>query len=53
MFVEAFHKVFKYNHLGRKLNERADGALANLIIFARLIKPTKGKSSKRIALLHK
>ena len=58
MFAEAFHKVFKYKYLGGKHNKRVDVALVNLIkfakdkVFTRLIKLTKGKSSKRIALLH-
>ena len=56
MFVEAFHKSFKYNYLKGKFNKRVDTVLVNLLKFARdktfgrLIKLTKGKSTQRIRI---
>ena len=58
MFVEAFHRVFKYKYMKGKVNKRLDSCLFHLIrfirdqSFERIIKLTKGKSSKRIALIH-
>jgi len=54
MFVEAFHKVFKYQYLKGKTNKRLDNCLLNLLkyvrdkTFDRLIKLTKGKGTARI-----
>ena len=58
MFVEAFHKTFKYNYLKGKFNKRVDTVLVNLLkfsrdkTFGRLIKLTKGKSTQRKRMLH-
>ena len=35
MFVEAFHRVFKYNYLNGKHNKRVDACLLQLVKFAR------------------
>lgn len=54
MFVEAFHKVFKYQYLKGKTNKRLDNCLLNLLKYVRdktfdgLIKLTKGKVTTRI-----
>jgi hypothetical protein len=54
MFVEAFHRVFKRNYLGGKVNKRVDVCLLNLLKFARdqcfgrMIQLTKGKASYRV-----
>lgn len=59
MYVEAFHRVFKYNYLKGKTNRRVDNCLFNLIkvnqdkIFQRLIKLSKGKSSFRMNVVRK
>lgn len=57
MFVEAFHKVFKYQYLKGKTNKRLDNCLLNLLkyvrdkTFDRLIKLTKGKVTTRINII--
>ncbi len=57
MFVEAFHKVFKYQYLKGKTNKRLDNCLLNLLkyvrdkTFDRLIKLTKGKVTARINII--
>ena len=51
MFVEAFHRTFKYNYLKGKYNKRVDTVLVNLLkfkTFARLIKLTKGALTQRM-----
>lgn len=54
MFVEAFHRVFKYNYLKGKHNKRVDVCLLQLIkynrdmTFKRAIKLVKGKDGFRI-----
>ena len=54
MFVEAFHRVFKRNYLGGKVNKRVDVCLVNLLKFARdqcfgrMIQLTKGKANYRV-----
>ena len=58
MFVEAFHKVFKYQYLKGKNNKRLDNLLLNLLkyvrdkTFDRLIKLTKGKVTSRLSVIH-
>ena len=58
MFVEAFHKVFKYQYLKGKSNKRLDNLLLNLLkyvrdkTFDRLIKLTKGKVTSRLSVIH-
>ena len=58
MFVEAFHRVFKYKYLRGKSNRRLDNCLFHLLkysrdkCFERIIKLAKGKSSKRINMIH-
>ena len=57
MFVEAFHRVFKYSYLRGKTKKRVDVCLINLIkfnrdkIFQRLIKLTKGKNTHKLKLI--
>ena len=54
MFIEAFHRVFKYNYLKGKHNKRVDVCLLQLIkynrdmTFKRAIKLVKGKDGFRI-----
>ena len=54
MYVEAFHRTFKYNYLKGKFNKRVDNCLLNLLKFIRdktyerTIKLTKGKLTARI-----
>ena len=58
MFVEAFHRVFKYGYLKGKVNKRLDNCILNLLryfrdkTFDRLIKVTKGKSTNRVNMIH-
>ncbi|CAH3020775.1 unnamed protein product [Porites evermanni] len=58
MFVEAFHKVFKYQYLKGKSNKRLGNLLLNLLkyvrdkTFDRLIKLTKGKVTSRLSVIH-
>lgn len=58
MFVEAFHKVFKYQYLKVKSKKRLDNLLLNLLkyvrdkTFDRLIKLTKGKVTSRLSVIH-
>ena len=53
VFCEAFHRVFKYNYLKGKVNQRVDHYLVNLVkyngdqMFERIIKVTKGKANHR------
>jgi hypothetical protein len=57
MYVEAFHRVFKYNYLSGRVNKRMDKCIHLLMKFAkdkgfeRLIKLEKGKLSKRIKMI--
>ena len=54
MFVESFHRNFKYQYLKAKYNKRADVCLVNLVKYGRdlgverIIKFTQGKNSSRI-----
>ena len=56
MFVEAFHRTFKYNYLKGKYNKRVDSVLVNLIkfsrdmSFSRIIKLTKGALTERMKI---
>eukprot|EP00111_Clytia_hemisphaerica_P013742 TCONS_00040434-protein len=58
MFVEAFHRVFKYQYLNGKQNKRLDKAVFNLVkysrnsVFHRLIKLTKGKNTYRSDVIY-
>lgn len=58
MFVEAFHKVFKYQYLKGKSNKRLGNLLLNLLkyvrdkTFDRLIRLTKGKVTSRLSVIH-
>ena len=58
MYVEAFHRVFKYNYLHGKYNRQVDMCLFTLIKFnrdkvlQRLIKLTKGINSYRKNLIY-
>ena len=58
MYVEAFHRVFKYQYLKGKYNKRVDKCLLMLLkydrdkTFDRLIKLTKGKSTQKIRIIH-
>ena len=58
MFVEAFHRTFKYNYLKGKYNKRVDTVLVNLLkfsrdmSFSRLIKLTKGALTQRMKTIH-
>jgi hypothetical protein len=58
MMVKAFHCVFKYGYLKGKFNKRVDRCLVNLMkyahdkLFDRVIKFTKGKSTRRQKLIH-
>ncbi len=59
MFVEAFHRVLKYNYLQGKYNRRVDACLSKLEqvnndkVFQRLIKLTKGKSTFKASIIRK
>lgn len=59
MFVEAFHRVFKYNYLNGKHNKRVDVCLLQLVKFARdmafkrAIKLLKHKDSYRLKEIKK
>ena len=59
MFVEAFHRVLKYNYMKGKQNRRVDACLFSLIkvnqdrVFQRLIRLTKGKPGFRMNLVRK
>jgi hypothetical protein len=59
MFVEAFHRVFKYNYLNGKRNKRVDVCLLQLVKFARdiafkrAIKLLKHKDSYRVKEIKK
>ena len=59
MFVEAFHRVFKYSYLKGKQNKRLDNVLLKLIkynrdsVFHRLIKLTKGKNTHKTNVIYK
>lgn len=54
MYVEAFHRVFKYEYKGKGMNRRVDKCLLSLIkfnrdkAFDRIIKLTKGKATKKL-----
>ena len=58
MFAKAFHRVFKYKYLKGKVNKRVDTCLFYLVkfnrdkCFERVMKLTKGKSSKRLSVIH-
>lgn len=58
MFVEAFHKVFKYQYLKGKTNKRLDNCVLNRLkyvrhkTFDRLIKLTKGKATTCVNMIH-
>lgn len=58
MYVEAFHRVFKYQYLKGKYNKRVDKCLLALLkydrdkSFDRLIKLTKGKSTNKLRIIH-
>ena len=57
MFCESFHRVFKYEYLKGKLNNRVDKYLLNLIkfnrdkIFEPFSKPAKRKYSFRMCYI--
>ena len=59
MFVEAFHRVFKYNYLNGKHNKRVDVCLLQLVKFARdmafkrAIKLLKRKDNYRLKEIKK
>jgi len=59
MFVEAFHRVFKYTYLKGKFNKRVDVCILNLVkfnrdkVFERLIKLTKGKNTAKSKIIHR
>ena len=59
MFVEAFHRVFKYNYLNGKHNKRVDVCILQLVKFARdlafkrAIKLLKHKDSFRLKEIKK
>lgn len=58
MYVEAFHRVFKYSYLKGKSNKRLDHCLMSLVKFARdkgferILKLSKGKISHRSHEIH-
>lgn len=58
MFVESFHRSFKYKYLKGKFNKRVDVCLVNLIkyardkVFGRMIDLTKGASGYRARLIY-
>ena len=58
MFVESFHRSFKYRYLKGKFNKRVDVCLVNLVkyardkVFGRMIDLAKGASGYRARLIH-
>ncbi|XP_065650281.1 uncharacterized protein LOC136078435 [Hydra vulgaris] len=58
MYVESFHKVFKYSYLQGKHNKRIDNCLFALLkfnrdkVYERIIKLTKGKISFKLKMVH-
>ncbi|XP_065678574.1 uncharacterized protein LOC124808557 [Hydra vulgaris] len=58
MYLESFHKTFKYNYLNGKHNKRIDNCLFKLLkfnrdkVYERLIKLTKGKNSYKLNLIY-
>ncbi|XP_065677422.1 uncharacterized protein LOC124808593 [Hydra vulgaris] len=58
MYIESFHKVFKYSYLQGKHNKRIDNCLFALLkfnrdkVYERIIKLTKGKISYKLKMVH-
>nr|XP_047133867.1 uncharacterized protein LOC124812015 isoform X2 [Hydra vulgaris] len=58
MYMESFHKVFKYSYLQGKHNKRIDNCLFALLkfnrdkVYERIIKLTKGKISYKLKMVH-
>ncbi|XP_065683996.1 uncharacterized protein LOC124810355 [Hydra vulgaris] len=58
MYMESFHKVFKYSYLQGKHNKRIDNCLFALLkfnrdkVYERIIKLTKGKISYKLKIVH-
>ena len=57
MYVEAFHRVFKYEYLKGKVNKRVDRCIHMLLqydrnkAFDRIVKLTKGKSTQKLKMI--